>query len=141
MEAVFEGKRRLVPKPTDLSYYNWFTKTSAANPTADFQILADDELGLLFKNKHDRKIINVDPWADPGEHATRTEVETGEYVQVVIFDHYEVKDAGQGGESRPISSQSAKGGAGWAAAPAAAAAAAPPAAPAAAEPAPASSAE
>lgn len=81
MEGLFEGKRRLIPKPTDLSYYNWFTKTSAANPTADFQILADDELGLLFKNKHDRKIINVDPWTDPGDAATRTELETSEYIQ------------------------------------------------------------
>lgn len=108
MEAFFEGKRRLIPKPTDLSFYNWFTKVSAANPTADFQILADDELGLLFKNKHDRKIINVDPWAETGEAAERTELETdGEYLQVVIFDHYEateeplpVGEGGAGGGSR-----------------------------------------
>ena len=26
-----------------------------------FQVIADNETGLLFKNKRDRKVINVDP--------------------------------------------------------------------------------
>lgn len=37
MEAVFEGRRRLLPRPTDLSFYNWVTQTSAANHTPTFQ--------------------------------------------------------------------------------------------------------
>lgn len=37
MEAVFEGRRRLLPRPTDLSFYNWVTQTSAANHTPSFQ--------------------------------------------------------------------------------------------------------
>ena len=81
------------------------------------QVIADNEAGLLFKNKRDRKVtapqralaytarhacrcpgltrlcvpllqvINVDPRAKPGDNSTRTELETGEYLQVVIYDH------------------------------------------------------
>jgi hypothetical protein len=57
----FEGKKKLLPKPSDLSYYNWETQTCTSNPTPNFQVIADSEAGLLFKNKRDRKTINVDP--------------------------------------------------------------------------------
>ena len=50
-------------------------------------MIADNEAGLLFKNKRDRKIINVDPQSDPGDNSVRTNLETHEYTQVVIYDH------------------------------------------------------
>ena len=50
-----------MPKPSDLSFYNWETQTSTSNQTQNFQVIADNEAGLLFKNKRDRKVINVDP--------------------------------------------------------------------------------
>lgn len=87
LEPVFEGRRRLVPKPTDLSFYNWETQTSTSNPTPSFQVIADNLVGLLFKNKRDRKVINVDPNSRAGDNSTRTELETDEYMQVVLFDH------------------------------------------------------
>ena len=87
MEHIFELRKQLIPKPSDLSFYNWETQTSTSNPTPNFQVIADNEMGLLFKNKRDRKIINVDPQADPGDNSTRTEIETDEFEQVVIFDH------------------------------------------------------
>lgn len=37
MEAVFEGRRRLLPRRTDLSFFNWATQSSAANHTPTFQ--------------------------------------------------------------------------------------------------------
>ena len=43
--------------------------------------------GVLFKNKRDRKIVNVNPEANPGDNSTRTEIETAEYTQVVLYDH------------------------------------------------------
>jgi hypothetical protein len=86
-EPYFEQKKRLMPRPTDLSYYNWETQNSTNNSSPNFQVIADNEAGLLFKNKRDRKIINVDPQAEPGDNSTRTEVKTGEYEQVVIYDH------------------------------------------------------
>lgn len=70
-------------------------------------MIADNETGLLFKNKRDRKVINVDPQvrgdriitlsadhylfhhtqAVPGDNTKRSPVKTEEYVQVVIYDH------------------------------------------------------
>lgn len=86
-DVYFSKHKRLMPKPSDLSYYNWETQTSTANATPNFQVIADSE-GLLFKNKRDRKVINVDPTlATPGDNSSRNELDTDEYLQVVIFDH------------------------------------------------------
>lgn len=40
MEAVFERKKRLLPRPTDLSFYNWDTQMATSNATANFQVQA-----------------------------------------------------------------------------------------------------
>jgi len=85
--AYFSQKKRFIPKPSDLSYYNWKTQKSTSNSNVNFQVIATQEEGLLFKNKRDRKVINVDPSADVGDSSTRTEVETDDYLQVVIYDH------------------------------------------------------
>lgn len=55
--------------------------------TSPLQVIAENEKGLLFKNKRDRKVINVDPKAVPGDNSTRTEIQTDEYIQAVIYDH------------------------------------------------------
>uniref|UniRef100_K3WH77 Cilia- and flagella-associated protein 299 n=1 Tax=Globisporangium ultimum (strain ATCC 200006 / CBS 805.95 / DAOM BR144) TaxID=431595 RepID=K3WH77_GLOUD len=86
-EPYFERKKKLLPKSSDLSYYNWETQTSTSNSTPNFQVIADSEAGLLFKNKRDRKVVNVDPKANPGDNSTRTEIKTKEYLQVVLYDH------------------------------------------------------
>ena len=86
-EPYFDGRKKLMPKPTDLSYYNWETQTSTSNATPNFQVIADSEAGLLFKNKRDRKVINVDPKARPGDNSRRIELQTHEYTQVVLYDH------------------------------------------------------
>lgn len=51
------------------------------------QVIADSVQGILFKNKRDRKLINVNPDEPPGDNTTRTELVTHEYVQVVFYDH------------------------------------------------------
>jgi len=86
-KEYFERKKRLLPRPSDLSYYNWTTNVSTSNPSRFFQVLGDNDIGLLFKNKRDRKIICVDPDSDCGDNSTRTELKTKEYLQVVIYDH------------------------------------------------------
>lgn len=60
-EPYFERKKKLMPRPSDLSYYNWETMTAHSNHSPNFQVISDNENGLLFKNKRDRKVINVDP--------------------------------------------------------------------------------
>ncbi|KAJ3043422.1 hypothetical protein HDV00_005120 [Rhizophlyctis rosea] len=60
-EPYFSHSKPLLPRPSDMSFYNWETQTCTSNATPNFQVIADNESGLLFKNKRDRKIINVDP--------------------------------------------------------------------------------
>ena len=84
---IFDQRRRLLPKPSDLSYFNWETQLSKSTSTPHYQVIADSSQGVLFKNKRDRKIVNVNPESIPGDNSTRTEIETAEYTQVVLYDH------------------------------------------------------
>ncbi|XP_048590233.1 uncharacterized protein LOC5501385 isoform X2 [Nematostella vectensis] len=87
-EPYFNGRRRLLPRPSDLSFYNWETQTATSNPTPNYQVIAENSIGLLFKNKRDRKILNVDPKAPtPGDNSARITIESKKYIQVVIYDH------------------------------------------------------
>ncbi|XP_007447624.1 PREDICTED: uncharacterized protein C4orf22 homolog isoform X2 [Lipotes vexillifer] len=86
-EVYFSGKKRLLPRPTDMSFYNWDSHVAVWNSTPNYQVIADNPEGLLFKYKRDRKILNVDPKAQPGDNSTRTPIQTELYIQAVIFDH------------------------------------------------------
>ncbi|XP_072109235.1 cilia- and flagella-associated protein 299 [Mobula birostris] len=86
-EEYFSGKKKLLPRSTDLSFYNWDTQNSTSNSSLYYQVITDNASGLLFKNKRDRKVINVDPKGIPGDNTTRNLIETELYVQVVIYDH------------------------------------------------------
>merc|ERR1712088_203361 len=87
-DQIFSGKKRLLPRSTDLSFYNWETQRATLNPTPNYQVIAENTNGLLFKSKRDRKIINVDPKAaSPGPNSVRIAIETDMYTEVVIYDH------------------------------------------------------
>mmetsp|Transcript_5229 Transcript_5229/g.7334 ORF Transcript_5229/g.7334 Transcript_5229/m.7334 type:complete len:232 (+) Transcript_5229:112-807(+) len=86
-KMYFEHKKRLLPRSSDLSFYNWSTQLSTSNPSKYFQVIADSDIGLLFKSKRDRKIVCVDPNSECGDNSSRTELKTTEYAQVVIYDH------------------------------------------------------
>ncbi|XP_018414504.1 PREDICTED: uncharacterized protein C4orf22 homolog [Nanorana parkeri] len=86
-EVYFSGKKKLLPRPTDLSFYNWETHVSTSNASPNYQVIAENSSGLLFKNKRDRKILNVDPKAPPGDNTTRTPIQSHLYTQAVIHDH------------------------------------------------------
>ncbi|XP_029367315.1 cilia- and flagella-associated protein 299 isoform X1 [Echeneis naucrates] len=85
-EPYFSGKKRLMPGRSDLCYYNWKTQVSTSNSSPNFQVIYDDPNGLLFKNKRDKKLLNVDPSAGPGEDSKRTFLQSDLYVHVVIYD-------------------------------------------------------
>ncbi|OCU00368.1 hypothetical protein XELAEV_18006142mg [Xenopus laevis] len=78
-EVVYRAKR--------CSFYNWESHVSTSNPSPNYQVIAETSSGLLFKNKRDRKILNVDPKASPGDNSTRTSIQTDIYIQAVIYDH------------------------------------------------------
>ena len=85
---IFEGKKQLMPKPTDLSFFNWDAQNATLNDSPNFRVDANSDAGLLFRNKRDRKVINVDPMKNPpGDGTKRVEIESDEYTQVVFFDH------------------------------------------------------
>lgn len=88
----FKGSKFLLPKNTDLSYYNWNTGICVSNDSPNFKVDASSgSKGLLFRNKRDRKVINVDPDQADGSDSTNRQPCTTrwpEFKQIVIFDHY-----------------------------------------------------
>lgn len=38
MELYFDRSKRLMPRHTDMSFYNWETHLSTSNPTPNFQV-------------------------------------------------------------------------------------------------------
>ena len=87
-EEYFERTKILLPTPQDLSFYYWEGQKTSINESPNFRVDSYSESGLQFKNKRDRKIINVDPNAEsPGDNTRRVEIKTHEYAQVVLYDH------------------------------------------------------
>eukprot|EP01079_Euglenida_sp_SAG-EU17-18_P008431 gene8431-1507_t len=86
----FDRKKKFLPKPSDLSYYNWKTQTLHYNNSSTFQVIADNGMGLLFKHKRDRKTINVEPRGTNlrDSNSNRYQVKDEGYTQVVLYDHY-----------------------------------------------------
>ena len=89
-KQYFDGRKLLLPKPSDLSYYNWDTQKAHLCDSPNFRVDAKSDVGIIFRNTRDRKQINVDPRKEmaPGDGTKREELDThGEYIQVVFFDH------------------------------------------------------
>eukprot|EP00073_Rattus_norvegicus_P040069 XP_008768300.2 PREDICTED: uncharacterized protein C4orf22 homolog isoform X1 [Rattus norvegicus] len=86
-EVYFNGKRRLLPRTTDMSFYNWDSHIAVCNFKSKLQVIADNREAYLFKYKRDRKILNVDPKAHPGDNSTRIPIQTDLYTHAVLFDH------------------------------------------------------
>ena len=78
--AIFMGNETIVPRPSDLSYYSWESQVCYINDSPNFKTDASSEEGLMFRNKRDRKLINVNPAvASPGDGTDRTEIESPQY--------------------------------------------------------------
>uniref|UniRef100_A0A8C5WQK7 Cilia- and flagella-associated protein 299 n=1 Tax=Laticauda laticaudata TaxID=8630 RepID=A0A8C5WQK7_LATLA len=84
-DSLSSNRRRATPSKG--SFYNWDRNLCCLNSSPNYQVIAENACGLLFKNKSDRKIINVDPKAFPGDNTTRIPIKTDLYLQVVIYDH------------------------------------------------------
>ena len=89
-KLIFGGRKNIVPKVTDLSYYSWEGQQIVYNDSPNFKVDANSERGLLFRNRRDRKVIDVNPNLPAEEQngvCMREEIECEEYTQVVFFDH------------------------------------------------------
>ena len=51
-EPYFERKKKLMPKPSDLSFFNWETQTSTSNATPNFQVIADNEVRFIKESPY-----------------------------------------------------------------------------------------
>lgn len=60
MEDIFNGKKELIPRQSDLSYYNWTLQRVYSSDSTFFRVDAGPNERLSFRNNTDRKIINVD---------------------------------------------------------------------------------
>ena len=60
MNGIFKEGKPLLPKPTDLSYYNWTLQKVNSTDSNFFRVDAGPKERLSFKNNTTRKIINVD---------------------------------------------------------------------------------
>ena len=87
---IFAKRKTITPKITDLSYYSWEGQQIQYNDSPNFKVDANSDAGLLFRNRRDRKVINVNPYLAAEEQngvCMREEIECEEYTQVVFFDH------------------------------------------------------
>ncbi|KAG7271518.1 hypothetical protein CRUP_007507 [Coryphaenoides rupestris] len=61
-EAYFSGKKRLMPRPSDLSFYNRRTQMSTSHSSLNYEVITYNASGLVFQHKTDRKILELNPW-------------------------------------------------------------------------------
>jgi hypothetical protein len=87
-EAYFSGAATLLPRPSDLSFYNADAGAASGVSSPFWAVLVSDDGVLSLKNKRDRKALHLDPAAPPGDNTTRTAVaHDRDYLQAIIFDH------------------------------------------------------
>ncbi|XP_023028536.1 cilia- and flagella-associated protein 299 [Leptinotarsa decemlineata] len=86
-KPFFRGKKKILPKITDLGYYHWRSGRVVSNDSLNYKVQQDPVKGLIFQNRFDRKIINPAPGVDPGANTTRKRIYTDLYDLVIIFDH------------------------------------------------------
>lgn len=87
--AVFKGKKHLWPTKKDLGYFNWKSGVSLSNNTKNYKVISDPMQGLIFLNRHDRKVICPDPaLVSPGTNTTRTIILNSlRYNHCILYDH------------------------------------------------------
>ncbi|MES1909309.1 MAG: hypothetical protein MHM6MM_002068 [Cercozoa sp. M6MM] len=98
-EDYFAGKRKLQPRPSDLSYFAHQSCRVSSSNTQNFSVELSSEVemydgvrrrqGIVFKNLRSRKYVFVDE--DLGEidtrgGAVRVDIADDAYDQVVLFD-------------------------------------------------------
>ena len=91
MPSILKGEKLLIPVKSDLSYYNWNSGEGQTNSSKNFKVHTDFAKGhLIFKNKRERRAINVTDNTMNDENTKKIELNSlkPEYLQISIFDHY-----------------------------------------------------
>lgn len=87
-QAIFQGRKLLKPKPTDLSFYDWHRKKCEYTDSANWRSIT--YFGdLKFLHKGDLRIIPVtDKPSKFQKNVVRTLVRSKNYGTVILYDHY-----------------------------------------------------
>ena len=84
---IYSGNKPFTLKKTDLSYFDWMTGVAIINESPNFRTQADGKEGLLFRNKRDRKMIDVNPNVDDhGDFTTRKEIQCGILIPELLLE-------------------------------------------------------
>lgn len=86
-KPYFESSKTLIPRKSDLSYYNWKTGTSILNQSPNFKPISDGESGLVFQNIHDDNFITVHPALTLESNPARVAINSEMYGDVVLYDY------------------------------------------------------
>lgn len=86
-KPFFKGAKKIWPRTDDLGFYHWRSGKITINDSKNYKVIIHPDLGILFQNRYDRKMVCVDPAASAGFNSMRTRVHTTIYNQAVLYDH------------------------------------------------------
>ncbi|KAM7352193.1 cilia- and flagella-associated protein 299 [Cochliomyia hominivorax] len=86
--GIFGKEEPLIPKPTDLSFFDWHKGIINCNNSENYAVVHDVENGLIFMHKGDHKKICVDVTRELyKKNCTRSMMYSEKYGYVVFYDH------------------------------------------------------
>ncbi|XP_033150368.1 cilia- and flagella-associated protein 299-like [Drosophila busckii] len=86
-KAIFEGRKPLRPRRSDLSYLDWHNKIVSFNDSDNYETMHHGS-ALMFKHKGDHKMIPVDlKFTHFHQNVKRTMIESDFMGTVVLYDH------------------------------------------------------
>ncbi|CAL1533673.1 unnamed protein product [Lymnaea stagnalis] len=89
---IFNLEKRLMPKPTDLSFFNWDSKIVQGMNSPNYEVIASFLSGMVFRNRRDGKMVNPDPSLNsPGDNSSKTMLHSELYLQAFVMDHFHRK--------------------------------------------------
>lgn len=86
-KPFFENSKKIMPRKSDLSYFDWKSGHSITNVSPNFIPMIDGENGAVFQCVHDGEIIYVDPNLTFESDVNRVIIHSDVYGRVVFYDH------------------------------------------------------
>ncbi|XP_030561516.1 cilia- and flagella-associated protein 299-like [Drosophila novamexicana] len=84
-KGVFEGRCKLRPKPTDLSYYDLHKKLVISNNSGNYQTMHFGQ-SMAFMHRGDHKVIHLDSHHGTGS-VKRSMIQASSMGTLILYDH------------------------------------------------------
>ncbi|XP_023170758.2 cilia- and flagella-associated protein 299 [Drosophila hydei] len=87
--AIFEGKAKLMPRPNNLSYFDWHLNKMYCTDSDNYSVVTSGAHSLLMKHRGDHKIIcvNAECFCSFHRNAERNVYSSDIYGDCLFFDH------------------------------------------------------